>query len=288
MLYVNNNGRIIPADQPTVDSGNRAFLYGDGLFESIRIISGKPINLQNHMERLFKGAEALKIRIPVFWNLAFFEERILDLLRKSEINHGGRCRVSIDRMVGGTYTPASNEGSYYIDVHSMDDKEFLLNNKGYEIDIYRDLKLQKNFLSPFKTKNGLYKVMSSIAAQENNLDEYLLQNEKGNIIESSSSNIFIVSNGVLYTPGLDEGCIAGTMRMTLINIALQNGIRVYECTILPHNLLSADEIFLTNAIRGIIWVGGYRTKRYLNNTSKRLLQLLNLHWQKELGKNHQV
>lgn len=110
--------------------------------------------------------------------MAFFEEKINELLQHSGIQFGGKCRVSIDRMVGGTYTPISNEASYYIDVQTMDDKDFVLNNKGYEIDIYRELKLQKNFLSPFKTKNGLYKVMSSIAAVENNLDEYLLQNEK--------------------------------------------------------------------------------------------------------------
>jgi branched-chain amino acid aminotransferase len=105
---------------------------------------------------------------------------------------------------------------------------------------------------------------------------------RGNILETSSCNLFIVSNGVLYTPGLAEGCIAGTMRMQVINLAIQNGIKVYECAILPQHLLAADEIFLTNAIRGINWIGGYRTKRYSNNMSRKLVALLNEYWEKKL------
>jgi branched-chain amino acid aminotransferase len=85
---------------------------------------------------------------------------------------------------------------------------------------------------------------------------------------------------VLYTPSLEEGCLAGTMRMQVINLALANGIKVYESPILPQHLLAADEIFLTNAIRGINWVGGYRTKRYQNNISRKLVVLLNAYWEK--------
>ena len=73
------------------------------------------------------------------------------------------------------------------------------------------------------------------------------------------------------------------MRMQIINLALQNNIKVYECSILPQNLLSADEVFFTNAIRGINWVGGYRTKRYQNNMSRKLIILLNAYWENELG-----
>lgn len=283
MLYVNNNGKVLPANAPVIDAGSRAFLYGDGLFESIRIINGKPINLKGHMQRMFKGAELLKIRIPIHLNEEVFKEKILELLELSEITKGGKCRLSLDRMSGGSYKPTSNEATYFIEVWPQDDNEFQLNYKGLEIDIYRDIKLQYSVLSPFKTKNGLIKVMAAIAAGESGLDDFVLQNDKGNIIESTSCNLFIVSNGVLYTPGLQEGCLAGTMRMQIINIAIQNGIRVYECSVLPHNLLSADEVFLTNAVSGLKWVGGYRTKRYMNNTSRRLVMLLNAFWSKENG-----
>jgi branched-subunit amino acid aminotransferase/4-amino-4-deoxychorismate lyase len=276
-MFVNNNGTVLSANDPTIMAGSRAFLYGDGLFESIRIMHGKPINLSAHIQRLYKGAELLKIRIPLYLTQEVFEQKILELLEKSQISTGGRCRISLDRVHGGNYKPSSNEATYFIEVQAIEENDFLLNYKGLEVDI------SPNVLSPFKTKNGLTKVLAAISADELGLDDFILQNDKGNLVESTSCNLFIVSNGVLYTPGLQEGCLAGTMRMQIINIAIQNGIRVYECSVLPHNLLSADEVFLTNAISGIKWIGGYRTKRYMNNTARRLVMLLNAHWSKELG-----
>ena len=283
ILYVNNNGILLPNDAPTIHAGNRGHLYGDGVFESIRILSGKPINIENHIDRLLKGANVLKMETPANYDVNFFQEKILELIGKSGIKQGGRCRLSIDRATGGAYLPDSNDCTFYIEVYPYLMNYFELNAKGLELDIYRDIKLHKNFLSNYKTKTGLPYVMASIAAKEQGLDDLFLTNEKGNIIESGSCNVFIVSNGVLYTSGLDEGCIAGTMRMQVINLAIKHNIKIYECSILPQNLLSADEIIFTNAIRGINWVAGYRTKRYQNNMSRRLVVLLNAYWENELG-----
>ena len=283
ILYVTNNGILLPNDAPTIHAGNRGHLYGDGVFESIRILSGKPINIENHIDRLLKGANVLKMETPANYGVNFFQEKILELIEKSGIKQGGRCRLSIDRATGGAYLPDSNDCTFYIEVYPYLMNYFELNAKGLELDIYRDIKLHKNFLSNYKTKTGLPYIMASIAAKEQGLDDLFLTNEKGNVIESGSCNVFIVSNGVLYTSGLDEGCIAGTMRMQVINLAIKHNIKIYECSILPQNLLSADEIIFTNAIRGINWVAGYRTKRYQNNMSRRLVVLLNAYWENELG-----
>lgn len=282
-VYVNKNGQILANDGASIEAGNRSYLYGDGIFESIRIIDGQAINMDNHMQRIRSGANALKLLLPDFMDAAFLQAKIAELLQLSGITKGGKCRISIDRTHGGTYFPESNEISYFIEVYPYANNYFDLNTKGLEIDIYRDLKKQKNFLSNYKTKNGLIYVMAAISAHENKLDDYLISNENGVILESSNSNIFVVSNGVLYTPGLDEGCIAGTMRMQVINLALENKYKVYECNILPQNLLSADEIFLTNAVRGITWVGGYKTKRYFNATARKLEALLNDYWEQKLS-----
>lgn len=283
-LYVNSNGTVMANDTPTIQAANRAHLYGDGVFESIRIMNGRPLNLNNHIQRMLEGAQALKMRPSVFYTQAFFEEKIMELIQKSEIADGGRCRISLDRISGGTYTPTSNEAVYFIEVYPIENNSFELNAKGWEIDLYTEMKKVKNPLSNYKTKNGLLYVMASINAKERKLDEVLVVNEKGAILESSSSNLFVVSNGVLYTPSLDEGCLAGTMRMQVINLAVANGIKVYECTIFPQNIIAADEIFITNAIRGITWVSGYRTKRYFNNTSRKLVAHLNEYWEKQLNK----
>lgn len=278
MLYVNNNGELLENTGPTIKAGNRAFLYGDGVFESIRIISGKPVNMENHFNRMIEGAMKLKMRIPNFYTIDFFEEKILELLERSEIGQGGKCRISLDRAMGGTFKPESNECEYFIEVYPVADNYFILNQKGLEIDIYLNMRKQINSLSNYKTKNGLLYILASIAATEKKLDDFLITNDNGCIIEATSSNLFVVSNGILYTPGLEEGCLAGTMRMQVINLALQNGMKVYECNLMPQNLLAADEIFLTNAIKGIVWVSGYRTKRYLNKTSRNMIELLNQKW----------
>lgn len=283
MLYINNNGKVLPREAPQISAASRSYLYGDGIFESVRIFSGKPIHLQAHVMRLLKGADALCFQVPAFFTADFVEKKIIELVALSKITLGARCRISLDRAEGGFYKPERNDALFFIEIIPIEINEFELNLKGLEVDIYKEIKLTKSFLSPFKTKNCLVKVMASIHATQQGIDEYILQNEKGNLIESSSSNLFVVSNGVLYTPGLEEGCIAGTMRMMIINIALQNNIRVYECPILPHNLLSADEVFFTNAISGIRWVGGYRTKRYVNTISRRLIMLLNSYWTKEIA-----
>lgn len=279
MLYINNNGVVLSNDSPTIQAGNRAYLYGDGVFESIRIMNGLPINLANHIQRLLEGAKAIKIRPSTFFTEQFFYDKIVELCKLSEIEEGGKCRVSLDRMMGGAYKPDSNESSFFIEVYPYESNNFELNSKGFEIDQYTDIKKQRNFLSNYKTKSGLVYVMAAINATERKLDDVLIANDQGGILESSSCNLFLVSNGVLYTPGLEEGCLAGTMRMQIINLALNNGIKVYECNILPQNLLAADEIFLTNAIRGVNWVSGYRTKRYFNNMSRRFVALLNDNWE---------
>lgn len=278
MLHVNNNGEILENSDYTIKTGNRGYLYGDGVFESIRILNGKPINLSNHVSRMLEGAKKIKMRPPSFFTLSFFEDRIIELCKKSAITEGGKCRISLDRSSGGTFRPDSNEVEYYIEVYPTDINKYELNQKGVELDIYLEHKKEKSALSNFKTKNGLIYILAAISAKEKGLDDYLITNYTGGILESTSSNLFVVSNGVLYTPGLEEGCLAGTMRMQVINLALANGMKVYECNILPQNLLVADEIFLTNAIKGIVWVSGYRTKRYFNNVSRKLVEALNQYW----------
>lgn len=278
MCYVNNNGEVLSNESYVLRAGNRAHLYGDGVFESIRIIHGKPINLPNHFNRMMEGAKKLKMRVPSYYDLAFFEQRILEILQKSGIEHGGKCRISLDRAIGGTYLPESNEVEYFIEVMPLANDQFVLNKKGKEIDVFTEYRKQNDSLANYKTKNGLIYVLSAIAAKEKGLDDYLITNVSNGIIESTSSNLFVVSNGILYTPGLEEGCLAGTMRMQIINLAIGHGIKVYECTILPQNLLVADEIFLTNAINGITWVSGYRTKRYFNTVARKLVDLLNERW----------
>jgi len=204
------------------------------------------------------------------------EEKIITLIRENGIDQGGRIRLTVSRDASGAYRPIEERGvNYHISAEPLPENGYALNEKGLIVDIYTDFRKQINKLAYFKTLNCQLYILASLSARDNGLDNVLLTNENDCIIESADSNLFIVSNGVLYTPPLADGCLGGTMRMEVINTAIRHEIKVYETTLRPQNLLVADEVFLTNAIQGIRWVSGYRQKRYFHNLAQRLVQYLN-------------
>ncbi|MCB0763398.1 MAG: aminotransferase class IV [Flavobacteriales bacterium] len=270
---VNINGGIVPGDGPVISLHNRAFHFGDGLFESMRIVKGRLCFADAHWSRMASGAQLLRIAIPTALDRTSFERYALELAERMGLS-GGRCRFTLYRSGDGNYRPATNEGGFTFEVNAMEDAHHTLNEQGLMVDIWPEMRKPINDLARHKTLNCQYYIMSALWSQDRGLDECMLQNERGNIIESSSGNLFIVSNGVLYTPSLADGCVGGVMRAQVINLAIANGIKVYECSLNPQNLLAADELFFTNAVKGIRWVATYRTKRYTHRLAGTLLDLL--------------
>ena len=254
---------------------NRAFRYGDGLFESIKIINGNPISLEYHFQRITAGLEALMIKQDQTFNLKKINALINALITHNKIENGGKIRLSVFRNGQGTYQPENNDLSYLIEAVASKNNYYELNESGISVDVFKDIYKPINYISKFKTLNALIYVLAAEFANKNMLDDSLIINATGKIIEATASNIFIVSNGVLYTPPLEDGCIGGIMRMTVINTALSNNITVYENSLMPQNLLNADEVFLTNTISGITWVRGFQQKRYYNDTAKKIIGLIN-------------
>jgi branched-chain amino acid aminotransferase len=274
MEYVFHRGEYILRSQATIHVDDRAHRFGDGFFESIRIANGKPQFLKGHFIRIEETIKALKIK-PLDFSLERLETEINGLLQRNAVFEGGRMRITFYRKSKGFYLPKENDLDYMIEVEAIPQNQFELNPTGKIIDLYTDVKKDPNRFAGFKTLNAQLYVMASLFAEEKNWDDALIQNTKQAIIEATASNLFLVSNGVLYTPALTDGPIGGTMRMNIINIALENKFKVYECTINPQNLLTADEVFLTNAIRGVEWVASYRSKPYQNIVSGKLIELLN-------------
>ncbi len=271
--FVNNNGQVVPGDQPVISLDNRAFHFGDGLFESMRVIDGRVRFLEPHWARLTSGAELLRITLPQHLTMASLEQMIHELVEKTG-HRSARCRLTLYRGGGGFYRPDTNEGNFTIELKPLSTPSYTENDQGLMVDIWPEMRKPLNELARHKTLNCQYYVLAALWSQQRGLDDCLLQNDRGNIIESSTGNLFIVSNGVLYTPSLTDGCVGGVMRAQVINLALANGIKVYECSLNPQNLLSADELFITNAVKGIQWASTYRTKRYLHKLSATLVELL--------------
>ncbi|MCB0772366.1 MAG: aminotransferase class IV [Flavobacteriales bacterium] len=270
---VNINGQLHPSDAPVLTMANRAFHYGDGVFETIRVAQGRGCFLDAHWARLMEGLRVLRIAMPSGLGREALEKAIAELAERNAMPQG-RCRLTVYRDAPGLYRPEGNAGAFTLELHPMDHATYILNDRGFTVDIYPEMRKPVNLLSVHKTLGAQLFVMASLWCIDRHLDNCLLQNDRGNIIEGNTGNMFIVSNGVLYTPPLTDGCLAGIMRMQVINIALENGIKVYESSLNPQNLLVADELFFTNAALGVQWVATYRTKRYGHRMALRLQDLL--------------
>lgn len=272
--FVIHNGEIKPWDQPVIHVNNRGFCYGDGIFESIRVIEGKPCFLDAHCVRYTESLQVFRMEEPMGLNKDSLGSKIEELANLNGLV-SGRCRLTIYRKSGGFYSPEKNSTGYTIELEELEENNYILNDIGVNTDIYPEMRKAVNMLSVHKTLNAHFYIMAAIWSQSKGLDNCLIQNERGNIIEASNSNLFIVSNSVLYTPALSDGCLGGVMRAQVINAAIKNQIKVYECSLNPQNLLAADELFLTNAIAGIQWVSTYRTKKYVDRMSRQLVEMLN-------------
>lgn len=274
-VWINLNGEIISALGPALQSSNRSFKYGDGLFESIRIINGKAMLFDKHFLRLKKGMEILQLDLTVTHNEEDFRNNITELAQKNSALESGRARLTVFRNEGGLYTPSNNNASFLLEVERSNLKGYELNEPGLTISIYDEIKKPLNKLSCIKSNNCLIYIMAGLWKKKNNLDDCILLNEKGNICEATTSNLFIVKDKVIYTPALSEGCVKGVMRQYIIDKAKENNISVVEDSLNTDNLKEADEVFLTNAVNGIRWVAAFGGKRYFNMVSKQAAEILN-------------
>ncbi len=276
--YISYNGQIIAAKEFGITINNRSFQYGDGLFETMHAVGSQVQFFYEHIERLVESMKVLKMEVPVRFTIDTLglQKEISKLLTKNKIFKGGRVRLSVFRRAGGLYTPKTSEVSYIVQALPLEQTYYELNTKGYIIDIYDEIPKPVNILSGIKTTSSLLYVMAGIYKKEKKLDECLLINETGNIVEGMSSNIFLIKEENIYTPPLRSGCLNGIMRKKVIELAKIEGYTVFdEVPIKLPDIMAADELFFTNAINGIRWVMGFKQRRYFNKITKILSQKLN-------------
>lgn len=269
------NGEFNATDTALFSADNRAFRYGDSLFETIHCNGTQIQFFDEHIERLQLGMTKLQMEIPENF-ASTIEQNIKSLITKNKSFLGTRIRLSVFRNSGGLYTPNTNQISYIIESSKLESPHYFLNKKGLKIGLFDTYKKASNSLSGFKTGNSLPFILAGLYKNENKWDDCLLLNERQNLVEGISSNLFVVKDGVLFTPSLESGSVNGIMREQIIQIALNLGITVYDdCIIKPEQLKDADEIFLSNAIVGIRWVVAFEERRYFNRSAKILIEELN-------------
>ncbi|APZ47792.1 aminotransferase class IV [Polaribacter reichenbachii] len=256
---INFNGELLFNENVKLSPENRGFKYGDAIFETIKVNNNKIVFWEDHYFRLMASMRMLRMKIPMQFTLEFLQEEILKTVAVQDQATSFRVRLSVFRKDGGLYTPKTNQIDYLIDV-----KENKYQTKDiYKVDVFKDFYNYSGLLSTIKTNNRMVNTLASIYADENDLDNCVLINEKKGVVEVTNANIFILKGNVIKTPALSEGCIKGILRMKVIDtIAKNKEYSLEETSISPFEIQKADEVFITNAIIGIQPVTNYKKKKF--------------------------
>lgn len=271
------NGKILPTNQAILSINNRAYNYGDGLFETLRVINSKIMFWEAHYFRLMSSMRILRMKIPMEFSPEFLEEKILELIKANRLEKSAvKVKINIHRNEGGLYTPNDNSIGYVISTKPLESSFFTLNDSDYEVELFKDHYVQSGILSTIKSNNKLVNILASIYAKENGFDNCFLINENKSVLEVTNGNVFLVKGNLIKTPPLSNGCLNGVIRKQLIEILEKSeDYTLKEEPITPFELQRADEIFYTNAVQGIKSITKYRKKSYTKEVARSLVGKLN-------------
>lgn len=276
--FLSYNGEIFSGDTPIVIADNRGLRYGDGLFETMKLIKQRISLSDLHFQRLFDGLRILKIEIPAYLTIEFLYEQIQNVCQKNSISEAARVRVNVFRGKGELKEKVVQSDTI-IQAWPLPESHSTFNNEGLMIEVYPHARKSCDLFSNLKSNNYLPYVMAANFARENNLDDCLLLNSRERICDATIANIFWVKDNNIYTPPLSEGCVGGVMRKYLL-ANISGGLQITEKPLEIEDLNTADECFLTNAVYGIQWVKQFRRTLYQNQISSGLYRQIQekLNW----------
>ena len=271
------NGKIHPAGQPLLLPDNKGYRYGDGIFETIRIIQGKILFEQAHFDRFFNSLATLEMQLPRLVTQSTLRVSILRLAEKNNASELGRVRLSAFRGNGGLLE-GSDEAHYLLEAWPLAPSQTEWNVNGLTIGIFPNARKSCDPYAAIKSANFLPYTLAGRYAKTRKWNDALVLNTSGRIADSTIANIFIVSDEVVVTPPISEGCIEGVMRNFVIAWCRKNGLKVEEKAVTIGDLHSAGEVFLTNVIRGIRWVkeadGHTFTNQFTQNIRQQIDELI--------------
>lgn len=273
------NEEIIPDNTPIFCAGNRGLRFGDGLFETIKVVHasaasgrGKMPLFDLHMERMNQGLAVLNMKLQEHYTPDYIYQMILDLCRQNNINGAARVRITVVRGNGTLFATEDPYASIVIQAEPLTADYLSFNLTGLKIDICPGIQKSCDRLANIKSNNYLPYVMAAQYARENQLNDSLVLNAHNRICDGTIANIFRIHNNTIYTPPLTEGGVGGVMRKYLLTELPKAGYTVHEKICTPEELEAASEVFLTNALYGIRWVSQFRNKLYQNQLVARLFK----------------
>jgi len=266
------NGNKIHPGSTILNGQNRSFLFGDGLFETIRIFNGKSQFLTSHIERMMFGMDRMCMEHPMEAFEKHMHEFISITVQAEKITHG-RARLTVYRDASGFYTPSELNSSWHLIIRQSETKD-LSQHTECKVVLFPSMRKDNSMVSRFKTTSSLIYVMAGIHAASSGADESIIMNNENRLVESHTSNLFLKRGIEYHTPPLTEGCIEGVMRRHLIGIMNRNDIPVREIPLTKADLLSADEVLLTNAMNWVRNVTEFENRKYAVGSAEKLNKLV--------------
>jgi branched-chain amino acid aminotransferase len=246
------NGKFVPEEQAFVSIFDRGFLYGDGLFEAIRLRDGKPFRWAQHFERLQSGADLLKLRIP------FSSDELLqnaqELSRKNQMPEG-ILRLYVSRGIGERGYSPKGANSPFVSMALFSSPAMDANNPPRRKVVVAKISVPANHpLTAIKSTSKLVHVLARAEADAFGADEALLINSKGELAEGTSCNLFWIEGTTIFTPPIESGALPGITRNVVLELCSNLGIATKEFAAKPDVLFKADGVFLSHTTMGIVEV----------------------------------
>jgi branched-chain amino acid aminotransferase len=253
MTRVYINGKLFDKDEAKVSVYDHGLLYGDGVFEGIRVYNGKVFRHQEHIDRLYESARSIALEIPI--PPADMLKAVEDTVRANN-KAEGYIRLIVTRGPGNLgLDPRSCKPNVIIIVDDISLYPRELYENGLKIVTSSLIRNHPNALNPrIKSLNYLNNILAKIEAIRAGCLEALMLNHKGEVAECTGDNVFIVKRGILKTTPLDAGILEGVTRNAVMDLAKQLGIPAVEATLTRHDIYAADECFLTGTAAEVIAV----------------------------------
>ena len=262
------NGQWIDAEAGAVPVDNRSFRYGAGLFETIRFVGESAPLWEQHMHRLLRSCKQLNWILPALFTTDRLREDVVRVIQKNKLKGSTRVRITVSQGQGGLFD-GDGKLTFLIEAWPLDPGRQIFNTNGWVIGCYDQARKSNDSLSRIKSTSALIYAQAAAHAKAEKWNDAFTLNVQGNIADSCIANLFLVCDGKIITTDTEQGAVEGVMQSWLIE-QLRSDFIVERRAIHPAELLEAEEVFLTNALFGIRWVGRYADKRYVNACSDRI------------------